>query len=62
MEADRVLLRKAPSNVSIVDVEITSPKSAGRNLDILSGHSYLISPTIPGSSTLVLSQEKYDRL
>ena len=29
MEADRVPLRKAPSNVGIVDVAITSPKVLG---------------------------------
>jgi len=42
MEADRVPLRKAPGNVGIMDVAITSPKSTGRNLDVLSGHNYLI--------------------
>jgi len=42
MEADNVPLRKAPSNTRIVDVTITSPKNTGRNLNILSGHNYLI--------------------
>jgi len=42
MEADRVLLRKASGNVGIVDVTITYLKSDGRNLDVLSGHNYLI--------------------
>jgi len=42
MEVDRVPLRKAPDNVRIVDVAITSPKSAGRNFDIVSGRNYLI--------------------
>ena len=40
MEEDRVPLRKAPGNVGIVDVVITSPKSVGRNLIDLSGHNY----------------------
>ena len=39
MEADKVPLRKAPDNVGIVHVAITSPKSAGRNLDVLSGRN-----------------------
>ena len=47
MEADRVPLKKAPDNVSIVVVAITSPKSAGRNLDILSGHNYVILVLLP---------------
>ena len=38
----RVSLRKARDNVDIVDITITSPKSAGRNLNVLSGHNYLI--------------------
>jgi len=42
MEANRVHLRKAPGNVGIGDVAITSRKSAGRNLGVLSGHNYLI--------------------
>jgi len=42
MEADRVPLRKTPSNVGIVDVIITSLKNAERNLVDLSGQSYLI--------------------
>jgi len=42
MEADRVPLRKAPSNVGLVDVVITSPKSVERNLIDLIRHSYLI--------------------
>jgi len=42
MEADRVSLRKALSNVGLVDVVITSPKSVGRNLIDLIRHSYLI--------------------
>jgi len=76
MEADRVPLRKAPNNVGIVDVAIKSPKSAGRNLDGLSGHNYLILVLLPrvvflrafhrlflaDSSTVVLLQEKYDRI
>ena len=40
-EADKVPPRKAPDNVGIVDVVITSPKSARRNLVDLSGHNYL---------------------
>jgi len=47
MEANIVPLRKAPGNVDIVDVAITSLKSAGRNLDRLSGHSYLILVLLP---------------
>ena len=47
MEADIVPLKKAPGNVGIVDVAITSPKSTGRNLDILSGHNYLILILLP---------------
>ena len=47
MEVDRVLLRNTPDNVGIVDVAITSPKSAGRNLDVLSGHNYLILVLLP---------------
>ena len=47
MEADRVPLRKAPGNVGIVDVAITSPKNTERNLDILNGHSYLILVLLP---------------
>ena len=39
MKADRVSLRKAPDNVGIVDVVITSLKSAGRNLVDRSGHN-----------------------
>ena len=42
MEADRVLQRKDPGNVGTVDVVITSSRSAGRNLDGLSRHNYLI--------------------
>ena len=42
MEADRVSLRKALSNVGLVDVVITSPKSVERNLIDLIRHSYLI--------------------
>jgi len=42
MEADRVPLRKALSNVGLVDVVITSPKSVGRNLIDLIRYSYLI--------------------
>ena len=37
MEADRVPLKKTLSNVGIVDVAITSPKSVERNLIDLSG-------------------------
>jgi len=70
MEADIVPLKKAPGNVGIVDVAITSPKSTGRNLDVLSEHSYLILillhrvvlTAIPASYTIILSQEEYDRL
>ena len=47
MEADRVPLRKIPSNVGIVDVEITSLKSAERNLINLSGDCYLILIFLP---------------
>ena len=47
MEADRVPLRKAPDNVGIVDVAITSLKNVGRNLNVLSGHSYLIVVLLP---------------
>ena len=42
MKADKMPLRKDPGNVGIVDVAITSPKSAGRNLDVLIEHIYLI--------------------
>jgi len=38
---------KAPGNVSIVKVAITSPKSTGRNLDVLSGYNYLILVLLP---------------
>ena len=41
MEADIVPLRKAPDNVGIVDVVITSLKSGRRNLVDLSGPNYL---------------------
>jgi len=41
MEADRVPLKNASDNVSIVDVVISCPKSVGRNLVDLSGHNYL---------------------
>ena len=47
MEADKVPLRKTPGNVSIVDIAITSPKSIGRNLDVLSEHIYLILVLLP---------------
>jgi len=47
MEADRVPLRKAPGNVGTVDIAITSPKSVGRNLNVLSGHSYLTLVILP---------------
>ena len=47
MGADIVPLRKAPDNIDIMDVAITSPKSVGRNLKILSGHSYLILVLLP---------------
>ena len=72
-EADRVLLRKGPGNIGIVDVAITSPERARRNLDVLSGHNYLIIVLLPVWYTsefftcyswlfhVVLSQE-YDRL
>ena len=70
MEADRVALRKASGNVGIVNVAITFPKNTGRNLDVLSEHSYLILillhrvvlTAIPASYTIILSQEEYDRL
>jgi len=39
IEADRVPLRKNPDDAGTVDVVITSPSSAGRNLVNLSGHS-----------------------
>jgi len=41
MEADRVPLRKDPGNAGTVDTVITSPRSAGKNLVDLSGHSFL---------------------
>jgi len=41
IEANKVPLRKDPSNAGTVDAVITSPRSAGRNLVDLSGHSYL---------------------
>jgi len=47
MEADRVLLRKDPSNVGIENAVITSLKSVRRNLIDLSGHSYLILILLP---------------
>ena len=47
IEANKMPLRKAPGNVNIVDVAITSPKSVGRNLDGMSGHSYLILVLLP---------------
>jgi len=75
MEAYRVSLRKASGNADIVDVAIISLKSAGRNLDVLSGAQLSdsgspapcstpqsSSSTIFGSSTVVLLQEEYDRL
>ena len=40
MEAERVPLRKVPDNAGTVDAVITSPRSAGRNLVDLSGHSF----------------------
>ena len=43
----RVSLRKAPDNVGIVDIATTSPQSIGRNLDILSGHNFLILVLLP---------------
>jgi len=39
MEADMMFFIKAPDTVSTVDVVITSPRSAGRNLVNLSGHN-----------------------
>jgi len=36
MEVDIVPLRKAPGNIGIMDVAITSLKNARRNLDVLS--------------------------
>ena len=47
MEANIVSLRKAPDNVGIVDVVITSLKSAERNLIHLSGHNYLVLVLLP---------------
>ena len=47
MKTDRVLLRKSPDNVGIVDVAVISPKSAWRNLNVLSGHNYLILVLLP---------------
>jgi len=41
MEADRVPLRKVPSNAGTMDAVITFRRSAGRNLVDLSGHNYL---------------------
>jgi len=41
MEADKVPLRKDPGNAGTVDVIITCPRSAGRNLIDLSEHSFL---------------------
>jgi len=41
MEADRVPLRKDPSNAGTVNAVITSLRSAGRNLIDLSGHTFL---------------------
>ena len=32
VEVDKVHLRKAPDNIVIVDIAITSPKSVGKNL------------------------------
>ena len=34
-------LKKGPDNAGIVDVVVTSPRSAGRNLVDLSGHCFL---------------------
>ena len=47
MKADRVSLRKALDNVGIVNVAITTLKNTGRNLDVLSEHSYLILVLLP---------------
>jgi len=41
METDRVPLRKVSGNAGTVDVVITSPRNAERNLVDLSGHNYL---------------------
>ena len=41
MEADRVPLRKDPSNAGTVDASITSLRSDGRNLVDLNGHNFL---------------------
>jgi len=38
---------KGHGNIRIVDVAITSPKSAKRNLDVLSGHIYLSLVLLP---------------
>jgi len=38
---------KGPGNVDIMDVAITSPISVERNLDVLSGHNYLILVLLP---------------
>ena len=47
MEAERVPLRKAYSNEGIVNIAITSLKSAGRNLDVMGRHNYLIMVLLP---------------
>jgi len=47
MEANKVSLRKAPDNVGIVNVVITSLKSAEKNLIHLSGHNYLVLVLLP---------------
>ena len=78
MEADKVPLRKDPGNAGTVDAVITSPRNVGRNLVDLSGRSFLsldssaprntphdyssTSSILPGSFTVVLTQEEYDRL
>jgi len=41
IETDRVPLRKVSGNAGTVDVVITSPRNAERNLVDLSGHNYL---------------------
>ena len=64
-------LRKALDNVGIIDIVITSQKSAERNLDkqqsesgpsALCGTPHVFSSAHPGSSTVLLSQEEYERL
>ena len=57
MKANKVPLRKAPGNVGIVGIVITSSKSAGKNLIDLSGHNNLSLILLPWwySSVLICS-------